>query len=763
MKTVWFVKRIVLCGIMLLGGWLTSVWAVQPVQAAIGPCSLTNIHQGLITADESWCAGGDAHYLFDDVIVQPGVTLTIQAGVTVASPSGAGWKYLIIKGHLDVNGTNAQPVLMNGPLPGGWTEWGGLFFDGSAGDGSGNINYATIEHAGANLGGFNPPHAVLIKDLGVGKAVNISHSTIQNNPVKGVYVVNSTVNFTNNTFSHNTYPIYIDGESSVVSYSGNTFVDNAFGYPNVNYKIAEDAIFIGSDALTAHDFSLPVQTGLDAYVFPAGTTLPAGRTMTVAPGVLVRTGTGSLIVKGALIAAGSSGLPIRFTGIPVSGSTNGEMYTWFGLAYDGRDGGGSGHLTYVTIDHAADNVVEYGPYALLVRDTPGAIQVLVENCIIQDNPDIGVRVVNGNLTLNASTIQRNRRAMLIAGVSSQVPLSGNTFTDNLYNYVYIDAGAMTGHNINLSLQTGLNAYYFTSTFTVPNGKTLTIQPGVVVRTADAHFLIIQGDLQAVGTPAQPVRFGDLDTGGNRWGGLIFDGPAGASGRVEHAIIERGCAFWNGKDCANVLIYNLLLNKSVVVEHSTVVNSAGTGLSVFNSPTAQIDNNLIQGCRNGVYLFSNLVIKNLAILDTVLDGVIIEAGASVDARHLTIARAGRSGFYVRSGGEGQLRNSVLSQNTLAVWAEGTGTANLDTNLSDANISFKSGTVTDLHTINGAAMFAVDGYHILSTSAAVGKGLTMLASSDIDGESRSWPACSLPDLGVDEIADGSYCVYIPALRR
>jgi hypothetical protein len=159
----------------------------------------------------------------------------------------------------------------------------------------------------------------------------------------------------------------------------------------------------------------------------------------------------------------------------------------------------------------------------------------------------------------------------------------------------------------------------------------------------------------------------------------------------------------------------------------------------------------------------MTVSNLAVTGQVLDGVYIETGYSVDAWHLTITQTGRSGFYVRPGGTGILKNSILSHNILAVWAEGSGQAVLDTNLADANTTFKSGAVTDQHTYTGAAVFEADGYHIQAASAAVGRALPGLCRLDIDGGSRPAPAGSYPDLGADEISAGRFSIFLPTLRR
>ncbi len=746
---------------------LDNLFPGKTAQAA-GPCSANEFHTGSISADESWCTG--THYLNGDVTVQAGATLTIQPGVTLAQTGDAFWKYLIIRGHLDVLGTADQPVIMKNYVYQSDTPWAGIFFDGSAGDGSGTINYATIERAGSNLlpDGCvddrcgNAQTAIFVKDLAAGKLVSINHSLILNNVGKGLFVVDSTVNVNNTNFSQNKYPIYINGASSVVTYSGNSFSENMYPYyeNRGNYFVPEDSIFISTGALMGHDFSLPTQSGLDAYVFLQGTTIPAGRSLTIDPGTTVRTGTGSLTVKGQLNAAGSAAQPIKISGIP---DMDNLPIEWFGLAFDGRDGGGTGHLDYVTIEKGADNLAEYGPYALLVRNTPAEGQVLVEHSTVQDNRGFGVRVVDGKLTLSNSTLARNNWPIQIEGAASQVPLSGVTFTANTKDYVYLVPPAMTNHDINLTRQTGLSAYYFTGAFTLPTGSTMTVQPGLTLRMAGNNFLIIQGDLQAVGSAGQPIRFTTQEEGVGTWGGLIFDGPAGASGHLDHAIVERGCAFWNNLICSTMTIYNLAANKSVIVENSTLQDSADFVLSIINSATAQVNANLIIGGRNGVYVGSNITLQNLAIINQALDGVTVETGNTLDARHLTIARAGRSGLYIHTGGTGSLKNSILANNALAVWVEGSGQAQLDTNLADANTNFKNRTVVETNTFYGSAAFEADGYHIQNTSAATWKGLAGLSSVDIDQDPRPTTPWSRPDLGADQVSISWYAVFLPITTR
>ncbi len=571
---------------------LFAIFLPVKTAKAAGPCTPNTTHQGVITADETWCSGGDnVHYITDDVTVQVGVTLTIAAGVTVDSPVSNWSKYLVVQGHLDIVGTPEEPVFLTRSYNYPAQNWGGLFFDGSQGDGSGNINHAIIHHAGAN---FLPPGcvglcgngqtAVFVKDVTNGKQVTINNSTINDNISKGLYIVNSTVNVANTVFSQNQYPIWIEGEESIVAYSGNTFSDNAYPYyDTVNYTIQEDSIVIGSNALMGQDFSLPTQTGLDAYLFFSETTIPFGTTMTVEPGVTLRMVENQyLTVQGRLVAPGTAAQPIHFSGLP--SSVQGVDLYWGGLYFDGMAGAGSGNVSYAIIDS---------------------------------------------------------------------------------------------------------------------------------------------------------------------GGCNFLPPActGACGSAQTAVF----------------IKDLPANQVLEIGNSTIQRSLKKGLYVVNSEVAHLDDNLIRGGGIGADFVSNITVRNLALIDQAYDGIIVESGYHFDGSHLTIARAGQSGLHLYSDATGLLQNSILSHNALAVWAEGGSSLSLDTNLSDANTVFQVGAVTAINTIDGLAAFEADGYHIQANSAAVSVGLKGLASIDIDGDERAWPAGTQPDLGADEISAGYFRSFIPLLSR
>ena len=408
MKNRFFSTRsllsLLIVAVLLIGGLSPVARAAK----AASPCSDSYIHSGMITADETWCTGGDnTHYLANTIYVLAGVTLTIDPGVTVDSANGAWSNFLVIRGHLDINGTAEHPVLLTHTPNYPNQNWSGIFFDGSQGDGSAAIHYATITHAGSY---FDPPDcpgcggltALFVKDLASDKQVTIDHSNITANTSTGLHVVNSKVIVSDTNFSLNKYPIWIKGPLSDVEYSGNSFNDNAYPYyDNVSYIVQEDSIFLDPDAFNGQDFTLSLQTGLDAYVFFNNYTVPAGVTMTVDPGITVRMEPEKyLTVLGSLNAVGTAALPIRFSSIP-SSDPNVKLH-WGGLYFDGNAGDGGGLISHAIVEQGGSNFLPpacsgtcgYAQTAVFIKDLPVNKSLKFNNSVIQNSLVRGLFVVN---------------------------------------------------------------------------------------------------------------------------------------------------------------------------------------------------------------------------------------------------------------------------------------------------------------------------------------------------------------------------------
>jgi hypothetical protein len=81
------------------------------------------------------------------------------------------------------------------------------------------------------------------------------------------------------------------------------------------------------------------------------------------------------------------------------------------------------------------------------------------------------------------------------------------------------------------------------TLVVPEGVTLSIEPGTVVRfersPGGGNRIVVEGRLVAVGTGEKPIRFIPKDKGSGPWYGVEF--RVGGGGRIEHCVFEGASA------------------------------------------------------------------------------------------------------------------------------------------------------------------------------------------------------------------------------
>jgi uncharacterized repeat protein (TIGR01451 family) len=286
-------------------------------------------------------------------------------------------------------------------------------------------------------------------------------------------------------------------------------------------------------------------------------TVPAGITLTIEPGVTVMTTLGlhkDFLILGHLEALGTPAEPITFTS-----STDTGPKQWGGLAFDG----GTGHLQHVTVRYAGErNSVtdDLGPWVrggIAICDVSTG-EVRLENVTIRDiastSQDMGIYVDDSNLVVvdsmftgigNGSYYIFPDTPIYIAGGDSDVTLTNNTFTANNANSVVLQAGAMMNHDTTINPQNGLDGYVLEKDFTVPPTVTLTIEPGVTVmgNRGGNHSaeLRIEGHLDAIGTPTQPITFTSFDDSApSQWPGLVFDGSAGTgTGDLRYATVRYG--------------------------------------------------------------------------------------------------------------------------------------------------------------------------------------------------------------------------------
>jgi hypothetical protein len=204
--------------------------------------SSTYEHSSFISADETWDADG-IHILKDRVIVQSGVTLTIEPGTIIKGEQGVGpdAAVLIIARGATINaaGTAADPIIFTsiaddiaiGQKVGSNLDietatgfWGGVVILGNApvspktgateqiegipadvtegnyggdnaADNSGVFTYVSIRHGGALIGEGNEINGLTLGGVGNGTVIN--HVEVASNVDDGIECFGGTVNIDN--------------------------------------------------------------------------------------------------------------------------------------------------------------------------------------------------------------------------------------------------------------------------------------------------------------------------------------------------------------------------------------------------------------------------------------------------------------------------------------------------------------------------------------------------------------------------------------
>ena len=609
------------------------------------------------TGLEAYHLGGGPDYT-----IPAGRTVTVAAGATVHSA-------LVVMGRLLTTGTSALPVTFTAH----W-QWHGLTFNG----GTGRLEHARIlipGYGGAAIKATNAPLPGLV----------LEHCSIEPGS-GGLSLTDSPGSVTSSTFTGITsgYPIAVAGSTSTLSLTDNTFTGNT-----------QNRVFLETGAMTAADFTLIPQTGLDAYELHGNFTIPAGRTVTIEAGTTVQAAHDSRIVtRGRLVTNGTSAAPVTFT-----------ASRWLGLLFEG----GTGRLT-----HARVLVAGFNTAAITATNVPAPGLVLDHASV---GPGGGGLYVTDSVTsVNDSTFETDSNgyyAIHVSGAASTLSLSNNSFggTGGWARRIGLAVGAMTGTDFTLIPQSGLEAYVLARDYTVPAGRTVTADPGTTIIPDPS--LIVQGRLVTNGTAALPVTLT-----GSRWT-IVFDGGVG---EVAGALLQNG-----GFNDPVVLVRNggsLLLERSRLVSCMAVRAEAST-----------------------------VTVRNTAFLDGDRRALEVSLASTLAALHSTIARSHDTAVVVDGGSTATLTNTIFAACPRGVNADATSTATLTNTLWDAVPTRTQGNVSQHGFLVGPASFEADGWHVGATSTALAQGVVTSVAIDIDGEGRPRPAAMLADLGADESDAGS----------
>lgn len=524
-----------------------------------GAAPQATIVTGPILADTTWDLAHSPYQVDGYIIVPAGITLTIDAGVTVENYSGTGsHNYNFdVAGRLIANGTNILPIHF---YPGS-NGWSGINITGTPGaiNTGSSLNYVIVE--GGGYGGSGVAANLRLQYA----TVDVHHCQFNNSPGDGIlgddaggqgvaniydslFIGNAgyAVNFQDGSVNPALANLTATGNGAALPYGGNLV--------NIN-----DATLHG--AHTWENMGLPYLI-LGTIVGPDGV-------LTIEPGVhvLAQPGNDALDVAGRLAASGTVSQPIHFESADAASG-------WSGISIRGDESQPSAGnlLNYVTITRGGftggrcDLYLTYG-------------DATVTHSRLESGQQSGVCLDHGATLVMSDTQLTNNQAyaMDVLDAGAQFALDNISASGNTSDTIGIGGGTLTG--MHTWPKAGINTYdlYYSYVTIAPTG-TLNIEPGVTVLFGETRDMTVRGNLTALGTRTSPITFtGESPTPG-LWSGLSFVGTADhhAAGQLAYATLEYGG--YGGSALVSID------NADVTFDHCTLRYSASDAIEVL--PGAQ---------------------------------------------------------------------------------------------------------------------------------------------------------------------------------
>jgi hypothetical protein len=310
----------------------------------------------------------------------------------------------------------------------------------------------------------------------------------------------------------------------------------------------------------------PLLAGV-VYHVTGNLSVPAGQTLTIQAGAILKFNANIFSVDGTLDVNGTAGSPVIFTSIhddAAGGDTNGNGNAtapgpdqWYGISLSATASGS-------TFDFASVRYTGTGFWAGLGLN--GAHATL-RDCTFQTNNWGGLALdaaARPLVTRCTFTDVRNRPAIYGADIDAVPGFTSCTVSGNPGgNFLRIDVPVVDGSTsiVASNCVGGALVYASGTNLIVPSGSTLTLGAGVVIKPLAPQVISIDGVLRVQGTAASPVVFTSIhddtaggDTNGNgnatgpgpdQWYGVSLSGSASAS-VLDHLHVRcTGTGFWAG--------------------------------------------------------------------------------------------------------------------------------------------------------------------------------------------------------------------------
>lgn len=431
----------------------------------------TNI-TGSVSTNTTWTSENSPYIIVNSIDVNPGVTLTIESGVTVMFNSG---RYIQVRGTMNAT---AAIFTANGTPAKGF--WDGIYVSYEYSEtGNVNLNNCTVEYA-SNLYARKG-------------ALTLSYCTINN--LSGSVRVSSlaTLNIDNTTVSNTNFPVTLYGDGILNAGNNVVFSNNAYNYVDLDFYEINKNLYL-------KDFGYP-------YFNDNSLVVRASGELTIDPGVNLQIQNTEISVYGKIKAKGTKQKPIVFSKTPAAGY-------WLGLNIYNTSIDTACVLKNCEFKNASYNHEWY--CGLEIENASPT----VDSCKFSDNLwNMNIQGISAPVISNCNfgpSIQASGEAY---NISVDMNVNAN-FIDNSISFNNVELRAIRirpsnvvnkGHLRKISFKEINNiTYCLYETTTVLDTASLIIDPGVVIKCRHYYaYLLGNGKITGIGTEEEPIVFTHL--------------------------------------------------------------------------------------------------------------------------------------------------------------------------------------------------------------------------------------------------------------
>jgi len=449
---------------------------------------------GQLNTEQTLAAQDIPYHLIGHMTIEKPGKLTIEPGAVLKFEAQI---QLIVsqEANLDAKGTKEAPIIFTAytddealgdtnndadktkPAPDSWRNI--IFLKGSNG---------TLENCIIRYGGYWEKKMLWIQ----GSSPTIKNCEISQSSGDGICMDSAaSPDVEGCKMTKNVYPVRIDDPACAPTLKNNTISGNSF-----------DAIWVNTGNELTSDMTL-VDPGVP-YHISGHLTVQKGATLTLGEAVVLKMQPQCVIdIKGNLKVNGTKDKPVYIT-----------AYADDGIGGDSNSDGDKtkpvvGYWRHIHFEKGSEASVEncvirYACYWERTSIICSDCSPKFTNCVVSDGFDAAFNCSGtGTPVLDGVKVSGHKWPVTVNGLAAMPAITNSTFTETAEQIIKISGAAIEGE---MTLKKMDFPYCFDESQLLKKGAKLAIEAGAVIKFRENQTFTVEGELQALGTEADPVVF-----------------------------------------------------------------------------------------------------------------------------------------------------------------------------------------------------------------------------------------------------------------